>query len=37
MVFVNNVVVSTVGALGFEDIEQWEWVIDLNVLGMLLM
>jgi NAD(P)-dependent dehydrogenase (short-subunit alcohol dehydrogenase family) len=33
-VLVNNAGVATGGALEFEDIEQWQWVININVLGM---
>jgi len=36
-VLVNNAGVATGGALEFEDIEQWEWVININVLGMVRM
>ena len=30
----NKNVLITGGALEFEDIEQWQWVININVLGM---
>ena len=33
-VLINNAGVATGGALEFEDIEQWEWVLNINVLGM---
>ncbi|MFT6990395.1 MAG: NAD(P)-dependent dehydrogenase (short-subunit alcohol dehydrogenase family) [Paraglaciecola sp.] len=36
-VLVNNAGVATGGALEFEDIEQWQWVININVLGMVRM
>ena len=36
-VLVNNAGVATAGALEFEDIEQWQWVININVLGMVRM
>jgi len=36
-VLVNNAGVATGGALEFEDIQQWEWVININVLGMVRM
>jgi NAD(P)-dependent dehydrogenase (short-subunit alcohol dehydrogenase family) len=36
-VLVNNAGVATGGALEFEDIEQWEWVLNINVLGMVRM
>jgi NAD(P)-dependent dehydrogenase (short-subunit alcohol dehydrogenase family) len=36
-VLVNNAGVATGGALEFEDIEQWEWVFNINVLGMVRM
>ena len=36
-VLINNAGVATGGALEFEDIEQWQWVIDINVLGMVRM
>ncbi|MFT4940676.1 MAG: NAD(P)-dependent dehydrogenase (short-subunit alcohol dehydrogenase family) [Paraglaciecola sp.] len=36
-ILINNAGVATGGALEFEDIEQWQWVIDINVLGMVRM
>lgn len=33
-VLINNAGVATGGALEFEDIEQWDWVLNINVLGM---
>ena len=30
---INNAGVATGGALEYEDIAQWQWVIDINVLG----
>ena len=36
-VLINNAGVATGGALEFEDLEQWQWVIDINVLGMVRM
>jgi len=36
-VLVNNAGVATGGALEFEDIEQWDWVININILGMVRM
>lgn len=36
-VLINNAGVATAGALEFEDIEQWQWVLDINVLGMVRM
>jgi NAD(P)-dependent dehydrogenase (short-subunit alcohol dehydrogenase family) len=36
-VLVNNAGVATGGALEFEDIEQWDWVLNINVLGMVRM
>jgi NAD(P)-dependent dehydrogenase (short-subunit alcohol dehydrogenase family) len=36
-VLVNNAGVATGGALEFEDIEQWQWVLDINLLGMVRM
>lgn len=36
-VLINNAGVATGGALEFEDIEQWEWVLNINVLGMVRM
>jgi short-subunit dehydrogenase len=36
-VLLNNAGVATGGALEFEDIQQWEWVININVLGMVRM
>ena len=36
-VLVNNAGVATGGALEFEDIEQWQWVININVFGMVRM
>ena len=32
-VLVNNAGVATAGALEFEDIEQWQWVLNINLLG----
>ncbi|WJG08549.1 SDR family oxidoreductase [Aliiglaciecola sp. LCG003] len=31
---INNAGVATAGALAFEDIEQWQWVLNINLLGM---
>lgn len=36
-VLINNAGVATGGALEYEDIEQWEWVLNINVLGMVRM
>jgi NAD(P)-dependent dehydrogenase (short-subunit alcohol dehydrogenase family) len=36
-VLINNAGVATGGALEFEDIEQWQWVMDINVFGMVRM
>ncbi|WP_340678234.1 SDR family oxidoreductase [Paraglaciecola sp.] len=36
-ILVNNAGVATGGALAFEDIEQWEWVLNINLLGMVRM
>lgn len=36
-VLVNNAGVATGGALAFEDIEQWQWVLNINLLGMVRM
>ena len=36
-ILVNNAGVATAGALEFEDLEQWQWVLDINVLGMVRM
>ncbi|WP_299084087.1 SDR family oxidoreductase [uncultured Paraglaciecola sp.] len=36
-VLVNNAGVATGGALEFEDLEQWQWVLNINVLGMVRM
>jgi NAD(P)-dependent dehydrogenase (short-subunit alcohol dehydrogenase family) len=36
-VLVNNAGVATAGGLESEDIEQWEWVLDINLLGMVRM
>jgi short-subunit dehydrogenase len=36
-VLVNNAGVATAGGLTSEDIEQWQWVLDINVLGMVRM
>lgn len=36
-VLVNNAGVATGGALAFEDIAQWEWVMNINVFGMVRM
>jgi NAD(P)-dependent dehydrogenase (short-subunit alcohol dehydrogenase family) len=36
-VLVNNAGVATGGALEFEDIEQWQWVININLFGMVRM
>ncbi len=33
-VLVNNAGVATAGALDFESIEQWQWVLNINLLGM---
>lgn len=34
---INNAGVATGGALEFEDIEQWQWVMNINLLGMVRM
>jgi NAD(P)-dependent dehydrogenase (short-subunit alcohol dehydrogenase family) len=36
-VLINNAGVATGGALEFEDIEQWQWVLNINLLGMVRM
>lgn len=36
-VLINNAGVATGGALEFEDIEQWQWIMDINVFGMVRM
>lgn len=36
-VLVNNAGVATAGSLGFEDIEQWQWVMNINLIGMVRM
>lgn len=36
-VLVNNAGVATAGGLISEDIEQWQWILDINVLGMVRM
>ena len=36
-VLVNNAGVATAGGLAFEDIEQWQWVLDINLLGLVRM
>lgn len=36
-VLLNNAGVATGGALEFEDIEQWQWVMNINVFGMVRM
>lgn len=36
-VLVNNAGVATAGALEFEDIEQWQWVMNINLLGLVRM
>jgi NAD(P)-dependent dehydrogenase (short-subunit alcohol dehydrogenase family) len=36
-VLINNAGVATGGALEFEDIDQWQWVMNINVLGMVRM
>ncbi|TRY31276.1 SDR family oxidoreductase [Aliiglaciecola sp. M165] len=36
-VLVNNAGVATGGALEFEDIDQWQWVMNINLLGMVRM
>lgn len=36
-VLVNNAGVATAGSLAFEDIEQWQWVVDINLLGLVRM
>ncbi|MCC2618151.1 SDR family oxidoreductase [Aestuariibacter halophilus] len=33
-VLINNAGVATAGSLEYEDIEQWQWVLDVNVVGM---
>ena len=33
-VLINNAGVATGGALAFEDIVQWQWVLNINLLGM---
>ncbi len=36
-VLINNAGVATAGALSYEDIEQWKWVFDINVFGIVRM
>ncbi|KXI27461.1 SDR family oxidoreductase [Paraglaciecola hydrolytica] len=36
-ILINNAGVATGGALAYEDIEQWEWVLNINLLGMVRM
>jgi NAD(P)-dependent dehydrogenase (short-subunit alcohol dehydrogenase family) len=36
-ILINNAGVATGGALEFEDIEQWQWVMEINLLGMVRM
>lgn len=36
-VLVNNAGVATAGSLEFEDIEQWQWVMNINLIGMVRM
>lgn len=36
-ILINNAGVATGGALAFEDIEQWQWVLNINLLGMVRM
>ena len=36
-ILVNNAGVATGGALQYEDIEQWEWVLNINLLGLVRM
>jgi NAD(P)-dependent dehydrogenase (short-subunit alcohol dehydrogenase family) len=36
-ILINNAGVATGGALEYEDIEQWQWVMNINVLGMVRM
>lgn len=36
-VLVNNAGVATGGALEYEDIEQWQWVMNINLLGLVRM
>lgn len=36
-VLVNNAGVATAGSLEFEDIEQWQWVMNINLLGLVRM
>lgn len=36
-ILVNNAGVATGGGLAFEDIEQWQWVLNINLLGMVRM
>ena len=36
-ILVNNAGVATGGALQYEDIEQWQWVLNINLLGLVRM
>ncbi|MCF2947708.1 SDR family oxidoreductase [Paraglaciecola aquimarina] len=36
-VLINNAGVATAGAIEYEDIEQWQWVMNINVFGMVRM
>lgn len=36
-VLINNAGVATAGGLAFEDIEQWQWVMNINLLGLVRM
>ncbi|MGO4890755.1 SDR family oxidoreductase [Flavobacterium sp. W21_SRS_FM6] len=36
-VLINNAGVATGGALEYEDIEQWQWVLNINLLGLVRM
>lgn len=36
-ILINNAGVATGGALEFEDLEQWSWVLNINLLGMVRM
>jgi NAD(P)-dependent dehydrogenase (short-subunit alcohol dehydrogenase family) len=36
-ILINNAGVATGGVLEFEDIDQWQWVMNINVLGMVRM
>lgn len=36
-ILINNAGVATAGALSYEDIEQWQWVFNINVFGIVRM